>query len=131
MKNLYLIWAGLLLSTILVACGASGGADLTPPPKSCAEDAVLEYICWVDKFPESPGRVDVRCGFATLCCKETVQTWEYLYEKAAGPRGVADKGTIPTTASCTDTQQLLDLDNDGVPNVSDPDPTNTGDFQWE
>jgi len=38
---------------------------------------------------------------------------------------------MPTTASCADTRQLLDLDSDGMPNVSDPDPTNTGNFHWE
>jgi len=130
-RKRYLIWLGLLVSVILVACGPAGEADITPPPKSCTEDAVLKYRCWVDKFPSSPDRVDVRCGFDTYCCQEVVQSWEYLYEKAAGPRGVAVADTIPTTASCADTQQLLDLDGDGTPNTADADPTNTGDFHWE
>ncbi len=128
----FILLGGFLVAGVLSACGADGAAaGVTPPPASCGENAILDYKCWVDEFPETPGRVDVRCGFTTYCCQEIVQTWEYLYEEAAGPRGVADEGTIPTRASCHDPAQLADLDGDGRLNVDDSDPTNTGDFQWE
>lgn len=120
----------LILGTV-AACGSGSGGGITVPSNSCGENAILDYRCWVDKFPDTPSRVDVRCGFTTECCQETVQTWEYLYEKAASPRGVADEGTIATQASCRDKNRLADLDGDGVVNDQDPDPTNTGDFQWE
>jgi len=134
----YLTIGGLAVLTVvalLLACyptlGTPKGANVTPPPESCEEKAALEYNCWTSKFPSAPGRTDVTCDFNLKCCKSTVQTWTYLYEQAAGPRGVVDKDTLLTEASCKDARRLADLDNDGTPNPSDPDPTNTGDFQWE
>ena len=138
-KTLYLATVSVLAIIIAVLVGACRpptrtpeDVNITPPPESCKDKVAVEYRCWTSKFPESPtGRCDVTCKFAIECCEITVQGWTYLYEQAAGPRGVAGGSTIITEVNCGDTIRLLDLDGDGTPNASDPDPVNTGDFQWE
>jgi hypothetical protein len=138
-NTLYLAIVSLLviiIATLLGACkpptSTTEDIDLTLPPESCNEKVVVEYNCWTSKFPESPsGRTDVTCEFAVKCCKTTVQGWTYLYEQAAGPRGVAGGDAIVTKVSCGDTPLLLDLDGDGTPNSSDPDPAGTDDFKWD
>jgi len=101
-----------------------GQAPVQESGDECGDGALLTYNCWTSRFPATPTeRSDVTCGFSISCCGEVKNGWQTVYPEAAGARGLVDGGSISSNASCK-TLSPLDVDEDGVPNESDPTPIN-------